>query len=173
MRYVALVAVIVVGWFTVGPGELSAEASPERNPAAQSPPSGHAACPVPAGRVSSGYGTRWGVLHDGVDLAAPIGTPIRAVLGGTVTFSAKANPKGYGQYITITNAAGRQQYGHMSKRLVAKGDRVRAGQVIARVGAEGVSTGPHLHLRIYKPGKTTGTDPVPWLKDRGVRLPCR
>jgi murein DD-endopeptidase MepM/ murein hydrolase activator NlpD len=107
-----------------------------------------------------------------VDLAAPAGTPIRAVLAGTVTRSAADDP-GYGQYINISNASGTQQYGHMSRRLVHVGDRVIAGQVIARVGSEGQSTGPHLHLRVYPgPARGRGVDPVPWLRARGVWLPC-
>lgn len=133
-----------------------------------------AACPVPGARISSGWGPRDGDFHDGVDLAAPLSTPIHAVVAGTVTFSAVADPGGYGQFINITSQDGSmQQYGHMRTRLVHAGDRVTAGQVIARVGEEGQATGPHLHLRIYPgPVHTRGTDPARWLAARGIHLPC-
>lgn len=133
---------------------------------------GHAACPT-AGPITSGWGPRWGEFHDGVDIGAPRDAPIRAVLGGTVTFSAVADPGGFGQYVDIKNAAGTQRYGHMRTRLVHVGDHVTTGQVIARVGKEGSSTGYHLHLRIY-PGAPTGrgVDPVPWLAAYHLRLPC-
>lgn len=132
-----------------------------------------AACPVPGAHISSSWGPRDGGFHDGVDLAAPLGTPIHAVTAGVVTFSATADPTGYGQYINITSGAGMEQYGHMRRRLVHVGDQVTAGQVIALVGAEGEATGPHLHLRIYPgPVHTRGTDPVRWLAARGIHLPC-
>lgn len=133
-----------------------------------------AACPVPGAVVSSGWGPRDGGFHDGVDLAAPFGTPIHAVAAGTVTYSAVGDPGGYGQFINITHPdGGMAQYGHMRTRLVRAGDHVTAGQVIARVGAEGQATGPHLHLRIYPgPVRTRGVDPARWLAARGVRLPC-
>lgn len=142
--------------------------------ATQKPAAGKVACPVPGARISSGWGPRDGDFHDGTDLAAPLGTPIHAVVAGTVTFSAKADPGGYGQFINITSPDGSmQQYGHMRTRLAHVGDRVTAGQVIARVGAEGQATGPHLHLRIYPgPVHTRGTDPARWLAARGIHLPC-
>lgn len=142
--------------------------------ASTKPAAGKTACPVPGARISSGWGPRDGGFHDGVDLAAPLGTPIHAVVAGTVTFSARADPGGYGQFINVTGPdGGMQQYGHMRTRLAHVGDRVTAGQVIARLGAEGQATGPHLHLRIYPgPVHTRGVDPVRWLAARGVHLPC-
>jgi murein DD-endopeptidase MepM/ murein hydrolase activator NlpD len=130
-------------------------------------------CPVPGARLTSGWGPRDDDFHDGIDLAAPLGTPIHAVIAGTVTFSAKADPAGYGQFINITGSDGMQQYGHMRTRLVHEGDIVTAGQVIARVGEEGQATGPHLHLRIYPTDvHTRGVDPARWLAARGIQLPC-
>lgn len=86
--------------------------------------------------------------HAGLDLAAPTGTPVYASLSGTVTFSGW-NVFGYGQLITIRGIDGRDYYyAHNSRRLVAKGQRVRQGQMIARVGSTGNSTGPHLHFEI-------------------------
>lgn len=132
------------------------------------------ACPA-AGPVTSGWGPRWGAFHDGVDIGAPIGAPIYAVQAGAVTHSGDDDPGGYGSYIEIRAADGtRIQYGHMSKREVRAGQHVTAGREIAKVGAEGQATGPHLHIRVYPKGAVKrGTDPVPWLAARGVRLPCK
>ncbi len=86
--------------------------------------------------------------HAGLDLAAPTGTPVYAALSGTVTFSGW-NVFGYGQLITIRGIDGRDYYyAHNSRRLVAKGQRVRQGQMISRVGSTGNSSGPHLHFEI-------------------------
>jgi murein DD-endopeptidase MepM/ murein hydrolase activator NlpD len=86
--------------------------------------------------------------HAGLDLAAPTGTPVYAALSGTVTFSGW-NVFGYGQLITIRGIDGRDYYyAHNSRRLVSKGQRVRQGQMISRVGSTGNSTGPHLHFEI-------------------------
>lgn len=130
------------------------------------------ACPVDA-RVSQGFK---GKSHDGIDLANKIGTPIYAVMGGVVTASGPA--QGYGQWIRISHSDGSMtEYGHMSKRFVEVGAKVKAGQKIAAVGKEGRSTGPHLHLRTYrsasKTGAGSGMDPVQYLKQRGVSIPCK
>ena len=132
---------------------------------------GGAACPVD-GRISQGFSGS----HDGIDLANSIGTPIYAVMGGTVTASGPA--QGYGQWIRIKHADGSMtEYGHMSKRLVQVGATVRAGQKIAQVGSEGESTGPHLHLRTYrsasKVGSGNGMNPASFLSARGISLPCK
>jgi hypothetical protein len=129
------------------------------------------ACPVGA-RLSQGFSRS----HDGVDLASPIGTPIYAVAAGKVTASGPA--QGYGQWIRIQHDDGSMtEYGHMSKRFVQAGARVKAGQKIAAVGSEGRSTGPHLHLRTYrsasKTGSGNGMNPVEYLRARGVSVPCR
>lgn len=128
------------------------------------------ACPVNA-RMSQAFKKG----HDGVDLANAIGTPIFAVGSGVVVSSGKAS--GYGQWIQIKHDDGSMtEYGHMSRRDVQVGARVKAGQRIALVGSEGKSTGPHLHLRTYrsaaKTGSGNGMNPVEYLKARGVSLPC-
>ncbi len=130
------------------------------------------ACPV-AARLSQGFK---GKKHDGVDLASNIGTPIFAVMGGVVTTSGSA--QGYGQWIQIKHDDGSMtEYGHMSKRFVQVGAKVKAGQRIANVGSEGRSTGPHLHLRTYRSASRTGAgngmDPAQYLRERGVSLPCK
>ena len=86
--------------------------------------------------------------HAGLDLAAPTGTPVYAALSGTVTFSGW-NVFGYGQLITIRGIDGRDYYyAHNSRRLVSKGQKVRQGQMISKVGSTGNSSGPHLHFEI-------------------------
>ena len=90
--------------------------------------------------------------HAGLDLAAPTGTPVYAALSGTVTFSGW-NVFGYGQLVTIRGIDGRDYYyAHNSRRLVSKGQRVRQGQMISRVGSTGNSSGPHLHFEIRSGG---------------------
>jgi murein DD-endopeptidase MepM/ murein hydrolase activator NlpD len=170
------VAAAVAAAFLVGPGVPVPPALADRLPARKSPAGPErAACPT-HGWVSSGWGPRAGKFHDGVDIEAPMGQPIRAVRGGTVIFSATADPDGYGQYVRIREADGSMsEYGHMSVRKVRTGQRVVAGQVIALVGAEGSSTGPHLHYRwrlagVEPPGR--GSDPVAHLRAIGIRLPC-
>lgn len=107
--------------------------------------------------VSSPFGLRIhpisGVprMHQGVDLSAPTGTPVFAALGGTVT---KSGPYGgYGNYVCIKhNDALTTCYAHNSRILVAEGQEVDAGVVIALVGSTGASTGPHLHFEVIVQG---------------------
>ncbi|GAA2478965.1 M23 family metallopeptidase [Streptomyces gobitricini] len=127
-----------------------------------------ASCPA-AGTVSQWYSA----THDGVDIANAVGTPIYAVGSGEVIASGPAS--GYGQWIRILHSDGTvTEYGHMYHRDVSVGQHVTAGQRIALMGSEGQSSGPHLHLRVRVGTSTTvrGIDPVPYLRDRGVSLPC-
>ncbi|WP_314177898.1 M23 family metallopeptidase [Streptomyces winkii] len=126
-----------------------------------------ASCPVGA-EISQGYHDG----HDGVDLAAPIGTPIFAAGPGEVTESGPAS--GYGQWIRIKHPDGSvSEYGHMSERFVQVGDAVEGGAKIASVGNEGQSTGPHLHFEVHLDGGTgVGDDPLAYMSERGVSLPC-
>ena len=99
------------------------------------------------GILTSGYGMRWGSLHAGVDLANAIGTPILAVMDGTVIDSGPAS--GYGNWIRIKHDDGSMSvYGHMETLDVKVGERVKAGQKIAGMGNRGFSTGPHLHYEV-------------------------
>ncbi|MFD3629252.1 peptidoglycan DD-metalloendopeptidase family protein, partial [Streptomyces sp. NPDC058698] len=125
------------------------------------------ACPA-AGFVSQHYHSG----HDGVDIAGPYGTPIHAVGPGEVIASGPA--QGYGQWIRILHPDGTvTEYGHMYQRDVFVGDRVEAGQRIALMGSEGQSSGPHLHLRVrIGTAQTPGINPVPYLAERGITLPC-
>jgi murein DD-endopeptidase MepM/ murein hydrolase activator NlpD len=113
------------------------------------------------------YGVRWGKLHAGVDLAAPEGTPYKAVHAGQVT--AAGYNGGYGYSITIRQANGVEViYAHSRRLLVKVGDKVSAGQVIGEVGNTGYSYGTHLHLEVHQNGAPT--DPIPFLRARGVDI---
>lgn len=120
------------------------------------------------GRITSGFGARWGSQHGGLDIAAPIGTPIRVPLSGTVVNSGPAS--GFGQWVRIRHEDGTVTvYGHISRSLVTVGESVSAGEVIAEVGNEGRSTGPHLHFEVHTPGGNK-INPRPWLDERGIGL---
>jgi murein DD-endopeptidase MepM/ murein hydrolase activator NlpD len=119
------------------------------------------------GSVSSEYGPRWGTMHKGIDFAAPMGAPVRAAVGGTVK-SAGWNG-GYGNVVEIDHGNGTTTlYAHNSAMNVQPGQRVQAGDVIAKIGSTGHSTGPHLHFEVKVNGEQV--DPRPWLTQRGVTL---
>lgn len=109
------------------------------------------------GRRTSGFGRRWGRMHNGIDLAAPVGTPIRAADGGTVVQAGYHST--YGYVVKINHGNGFESiYAHCSKLLVGQGTRVYKGQVIANVGNTGRSTGPHCHYEIQKGGNPVNPD---------------
>lgn len=86
--------------------------------------------------------------HFGIDLGAPAGTPIRAALDGTVQF-VRHQTTGYGYHLALDHGGGFVTlYAHCSSIHVTEGQRVRAGDIIARVGSTGKSTGPHLHFEV-------------------------
>ncbi len=100
-------------------------------------------------------------LHTGVDLRAPMGTNIMAGAAGEVIHS--GNLGGYGKVIMIDHGGGIVTlYAHNSRLVVNVGDEVRRGDIIAKAGSTGVSTGPHLHFEVRKDGKYQ--DPLPWIK---------
>ena len=101
-------------------------------------------------------------FHSGVDLAAPLDTPIFAATGGTVNIHRERG--GYGLYILVTRDAQLSTlYGHLDWPLVQPGDVVAAGQAIALMGSTGNSTGPHLHFEVRIAG--VPVDPLPLLKN--------
>lgn len=119
---------------------------------------------------TSGYGVRFGQLHAGIDLAAPDGTPYKAVHGGTVVQASYSG--GYGNSVTIRQDDGTEIiYAHSRRVLVKKGDVVKAGQVIGEVGNTGYSYGYHLHLEVHSKGSPV--DPITFLNDRGVDIKLR
>ncbi len=103
------------------------------------------------GRITSPFGMRDGRPHEGIDVAAQTGTPIRTAASGRVVF---AGPRGtYGLTVIIDHGGGiRTLYAHCSELLVAEDDRVGANAIIALVGDTGRSQGPHLHLEVLKNG---------------------
>lgn len=120
------------------------------------------------GVVTSGFGSRWGTMHSGLDFAGSIGTPIHSVANGTVIEAGPAS--GFGLWVRVKQDDGTTAvYGHVNEMLVHAGQRVNAGDVIATVGNRGNSTGPHLHLEIWEPsGKKV--DPSAYLIRHGVSL---
>ncbi len=117
--------------------------------------------------LSSFYGWRWERMHEGVDLAAPHGTPIQAVHAGTVVLSRWYS--GYGYCVIIDHGDGVETlYAHASQLLVYEGQEVSAGDIIALVGNTGYSFGAHLHFETHVNG--VPQDPIPWMKERGVDL---
>ena len=92
-------------------------------------------------------------FHNGVDLAAPQGTPIYAALEGTVVATGWDNV--YGKFVTVSHHSGyKTLYGHMSKITTKKGAYVTTSTKIGEVGSTGQSTGPHVHFTVYKNGRT-------------------
>jgi murein DD-endopeptidase MepM/ murein hydrolase activator NlpD len=162
-----------------GPGEVDEPPAPGAAPPARrlppaaaslrapaEPDAGSLALPL-AGRVTSSFGRRADPFtglpaeHRGVDVAAPEGTPIRAAAGGVVR---SAGPRGgYGDAVEIDHGDGTTSlYAHASALLVAPGERVEAGQEIARVGKSGRATAPHLHFEVRQGERTV--DPSHALK---------
>ena len=120
------------------------------------------------GAFTSGFGMRWGAMHNGIDIANAVGTPIKAVMDGVVIDSGPAS--GYGNWIRIRHNDGSVSvYGHMETLAVAVGQQVYAGQEIAGMGSRGFSTGSHLHFEIHPDG-TTPVDPKAWLEAHGITL---
>lgn len=124
-----------------------------------------------AGRLSSHFGPRRlgggpQRAHKGMDIAAPTGRPIAAALPGRVAFSGTLN--GYGKVVYLDHGDGlTTRYAHASALEVKAGDTVEAGQIIAKVGSTGRSTGPHLHFEVRRGGKAE--DPRPWLGLDGAK----
>ncbi|NIO08322.1 MAG: peptidoglycan DD-metalloendopeptidase family protein [Deltaproteobacteria bacterium] len=101
------------------------------------------------GRLTSKFGPRGKSFHDGLDIAAPRGTPIRAIQSGKVIFSDRL--RGYGNIIIIRHPDRYVSvYAHNRKNIARKGQKVRRRQIIAEVGRTGRVTGPHLHFEIRR-----------------------
>jgi murein DD-endopeptidase MepM/ murein hydrolase activator NlpD len=124
--------------------------------------------PVKSAEFTSGYGTRTdpfrggAARHAGIDLAAPIGTPIYATADGMVS-DAGYNSGGYGNLVKVDHGRGIEtRYGHLSAILVSPGQRVARGQLIGRMGSTGRSTGSHLHYEVRIDGRAV--NPIPFMK---------
>ena len=114
------------------------------------------------GTISSDYGWRWGKIHQGIDIAAAIDTPVWAAATGIVEF-AGWDDSGYGNMLDIRHRDGSiTRYAHLNILFVKQGDPVTQSQVVAAVGSTGNSTGPHLHFEI-RPQGGTAADPIAYL----------
>ena len=130
--------------------------------------------PVRTAEFTSGYGTRTdpfrggAARHQGIDLAAPVGTPIYATAEGTVS-EAGYNSGGYGNLIKLDHGRGIEtRYGHLSRILVSPGQRIARGQMIGRMGSTGRSTGSHLHYEVRIDGRAV--NPIPFMKSNDYLL---
>lgn len=122
---------------------------------------------VPGGRYSQAYGNtnsryEYG-YHDGVDIAVPAGTGLAALTDGIVVYAGDSGSDGLRVGIKMPNGKV-YYYGHLSSINVQVGDRVGRGQVIARSGNTGNSTGPHVHFELHRrPGSGPGDSPQKFL----------
>jgi lipoprotein NlpD len=117
--------------------------------------------PVTAPRLTSRFGQRWGKPHEGIDMAAPMGTPVLAASAGSVIYSGD-QVRGYGNMVVVKHSDDLVTvYAHNSVLLVRRGESVSAGQEIARVGDTGRSTAPHLHFEVRR--KDVPQDPLQFL----------
>jgi murein DD-endopeptidase MepM/ murein hydrolase activator NlpD len=116
------------------------------------------------GVLTSGYGWRWGRMHEGIDIAAPIGTPVLAAAAGVVTGAGWH--EGYGNLIKLEHLDGSVTlYGHNNRILVTHGQQVKQGEQIAEMGNTGRSTGSHVHFEIHLRNEQV-VDPLTLLTSR-------
>jgi len=112
-------------------------------------------------RLTSGFGPRWGRMHNGTDMAASYGTPIYATADGVVIQAEVVS--GYGKYVRIQHEFGIEtRFAHMSKIRVTKGQRVSRGDRIGDIGSSGRSTGNHLHYEVRVGGEPI--NPMTYIK---------
>jgi murein DD-endopeptidase MepM/ murein hydrolase activator NlpD len=138
------------------PGQLLFVLDPEAAPSRPTPPvvavgqGTSLRWPLAAPILSSTFGNRQGRPHEGIDLAAPTGTAIHAADNGQVLYAGDAI-RGYGNMVVVQHAGDLLTvYAHGSRLLVHTGEKVAAGQEIARVGQTGHATGPHLHFEVRR-----------------------
>jgi len=118
--------------------------------------------PVSQGVVSSGFGIRNGAMHDGVDIAAPAGTPVYAADTGVVIFSGRLH--GYGNTVIIRHDDDYATvYAHNERNLVSEGNRVARGQEIGEIGRSGRTTGANLHFEVRR--DNVAKDPLAYLPE--------
>jgi murein DD-endopeptidase MepM/ murein hydrolase activator NlpD len=117
--------------------------------------------PITGATFTSGFGWRWGRLHEGNDFATPVGTPLASMSTGTVISTGYES--GYGNKVDIQYWDGTVSvYAHMSEISASVGDKVAPGTIVGLSGNTGHSTGPHLHLEIH-PNGGAAINPAPWL----------
>jgi len=137
----------------------------DRKLSAQITPSGW---PVDGGWVSSGFGVRTDPFtgrqshHEGVDIAARMGSPVYAMGDGVVSYAGEK--QGYGMTVEVTHQSGLvTRYAHLRALLSKVGDRIKKGQTVALVGTTGRSTGPHLHFEVVRQGHSV--NPAGYLRN--------
>jgi murein DD-endopeptidase MepM/ murein hydrolase activator NlpD len=151
-------------------GGASPLVPPPQAPAEVAPPaprgSGKFLWPV-NGKVVSVFGLKDGGQHnDGINIAAPLGTPVRAAENGVVVYAGN-ELRGFGNLLLIRHADGWvSAYAHCDALLVKRGDQVKRGQVIARVGQTGAVSSPQLHFELRKSGQAV--DPTAELGPQGA-----
>nr|WP_294168307.1 M23 family metallopeptidase [uncultured Sphingomonas sp.] len=133
--------------------------------------------PVRTAAFTSSFGVRSdpfkgsAAMHAGIDLAGPVGTPIYATADGHVT-DAAWNSGGYGNLVKLSHGRGIEtRYGHLSQILVRPGQHVKRGDMIARMGSTGRSTGSHLHYEVRIDGRAV--NPIPFMKSTDYLLAIR
>jgi murein DD-endopeptidase MepM/ murein hydrolase activator NlpD len=123
--------------------------------------------------LGSGFGQRGALaggkikahFHKGQDIAAPTGTKVKSVEDGEVVRSTPPEQSGgYGNFVIVKHNGYFSAYGHLSRRDVQKGDKVKKGQLLGLVGSTGMSTGPHLHFEIRKTQDGGQVDPKSYLQ---------
>lgn len=113
-----------------------------------------------AGPVTSGFGMRWGRMHEGIDIGAPSGAPIWSAAAGTVVYAGWLG--GYGNLVVVDHGGGLSTaYAHQSQMAVATGQHVGQGQVVGDIGCTGHCFGPHLHFEVRING--AAVDPLGYL----------
>jgi murein DD-endopeptidase MepM/ murein hydrolase activator NlpD len=146
---------------------------------AEGAPGSHAwVKPVTGYSLTSGYGMRWGKLHPAQDFSVPPGTPVRAMSSGKVISAQWDGP--FGQKVVIEYWDGTVSwFCHLSAYEIKPGDTVNAGQIVAKSGNTGHSTGPHLHLEVYpNEGGMSDTapygqgtvNPATWFSAKGINI---
>lgn len=144
---------------------------------------------LPGGRISSPFGPRGSIVHQGVDISAPTGTPIYAPIAGRVVAAyPDGEVSGYGNVATIRSGNVGLLFAHMDSMAVRAGETVAAGQLVGRAGSTNSdggfhTSGPHLHFEVmvpttnidhalahYSGSSPPRIDPQAWARANGVRL---
>jgi murein DD-endopeptidase MepM/ murein hydrolase activator NlpD len=133
--------------------------------------------PLPYDRMTSGYGWRTSPIfhkpefHLGIDLAIPVGTPVRSIADGRVSYVGPGT--GYGKYVRVEHPGGFATiYSHLSRFEARVGQRVRQGDVVALSGNSGWSTGPHLYFQFFVNGKPVNPSEIARYSPKGTPLPA-
>lgn len=146
---------------TIAAAQRAQAAAPDPGAAVLAPSAsgGTLGWPV-TGPVTSGFGARWGRMHEGIDIAVGTGTPVHAAAAGTVVYAGWMS--GYGNIVVIDHGNGLStSYAHNSSLVVAHGATVGRGFVVALAGSTGHSTGPHVHFEVRVNG--VPVDPLGYL----------